>query len=371
MPIILGAGDSSSGYEISNSYRTDLASAMGLARFGNNSRNALTFTISFWVKRAVITDFQVLVTSKVEDSGVNSFLMSFTDADQLKVQGQPASGTGAGASRDYIVTNNRFRDTAAWYHIVYRQDTTQSTASNRHRLYVNGVETDNGTYAPLDQNVGPAYFYNAGSYPYAIGNDERDNEYSSFYMAEHHYTDGVSNGPDAFGEYNVNGVWIPKEYEGSYGSYGHYLKFENTGGGSGTTAIGGHNYTTGSSSTIGADSSGNDNHFHVQGYSTEDNTTDTPTNNFCTLNLLDKTSGITVSEGNTIGTANSNHSAIRSTFGLNSGKWYWENKILSIGSGPAVGVMTTDARLTDQLNATDQSRWYRNSGAIPIMSFVV
>ena len=333
---ILPANSATGGYEISNSYRIDDGSAVGMARFGNNSRNGNTFTISFWIKRTKLGEFQTIVTSKVEDSGVNAFLMTFQSDDTIKVQGQPASGTGAGAGRDYLQTSAVYRDVSAWYHIVYRLDTTQSTASNRHRLYVNGVEQAKATDNPLDQNVGDAYFYNAGSYPYAIGNDERDNDYGNFYMAEHHYTDGVSNGPDAFGETNDNGVWIPKQYGGSHGTYGHYLKFEQSGAGSGTTVVGEHDYTTGTASTIGADSSGNDNHFHVQGYSVQDNTTDTPTNNFATLDFVNRFRDVVLSEGSVQFDSNSSSgcSAV-STIAPSNGKWYVEAKIAPASSAGA------------------------------------
>ena len=358
---VIGGDGKPTGYEISNSYRIDDGSAVGMARFGNNSRNGNTFTISFWIKRTKLGEFQTIVTSKVEDSGVNAFLMSFQSNDTIKVQGQPASGTGAGASRDYLQTSAVYRDVSAWYHIVYRLDTTQSTASNRHRLYVNGVEQAKATDNPLDQNVGDAYFYNAGSYPYAIGNDERDNDYGNFYMAEHHYTDGVSNGPDAFGETNDNGVWIPKEYTGSHGSYGHYLKFEQSGAGSGTTAVGEHDYTTGSSSTIGADSSGNDNHFHVQGYSAEDNTTDTPTNNFCTLNFNHKsTANVLLSEGNLKAVLNQTsgwqHAA--GTIAVKNGKWYWEAKALNVAATDktSIGVLQFDTSDVDFIGNTNTDR---------------
>ena len=327
---ILPANSATGSYEIDNSYRIDQGSAVGMARFGNNSRNGNTFTISFWIKRTKLGEFQTIVTSKVEDSGVNAFLMTFQADDTIKVQGQPASGTGAGASRDYLQTSAVYRDVSAWYHIVYRLDTTQSTASNRHRLYVNGVEQAKATDNPLDQNVGDAYFYNAGSYPYAIGNDERDNDYGNFYMAEHHYTDGVSNGPDAFGETNDNGVWIPKQYGGSHGTYGHYLKFKQSGAGSGTTVVGEHDYTTGTASTIGADSSGNDNHFHVQGYSVQDNTTDTPTNNFATLNPLSSFNSAIATEGNLEYDSNSSGgSSMVSTIAPSNGKWYVEVKAVT------------------------------------------
>jgi hypothetical protein len=359
---VLGSNSAVAGFAIDNSYRIDDGSAVGMARFGNNSRNGNTFTISFWIKRTKLGAFQTIVTSKVEDSGVNAFLMTFQSDDTIKVQGQPASGTGAGAGRDYIQTNAVFRDPSAWYHIVYRQDTTLSTSTDRHRIYVNGVQQSTSTYNPLDQNVGDAYFYNSSSYPYAIGNDERDNNYGNFYMAEHHYTDGVSNAPTEFGETNDNGVWIPKEYTGSHGSYGHYLKFDNSSGGSGTTTIGGHDYTTGSSSTIGADSSGNGNHFHVQGYSVEDQTTDTPTNNFATLNSVAPVGSY--AEGNlryTTSTTDGEWSTSTISISTN-GKWYCEVKAISktAGAGIYYQVGVTKGNASD----FTYRAVYRSDGAI-------
>jgi len=355
---IVGGDGKPTGYEIDNSYRIDSGSAVGLSRFGNNSRNGDTFTISFWVKRAKLGTYQILVTSKVEDSGSNSFIMTFEDTDKIKIQGQPQAGTtGAGSNRVVILTTAVYRDPSAWYHIVYRHDTTQGTAGNRHRLYVNGVQQATDTNNALDQNTEFLYFYNASSFPYAIGNDERDNLYGDYYMAEHHYTDGVSNGPDAFGETNDNGVWIPKQYTGSHGTYGHYLKFEQSGAGSGTTAVGGHDYTTGSSSTIGADSSGNDNHFHVEGYSAEDNTVDTPTNNFCTLNPLHNfQNDPTYSEGNTkaVFANGGNGSSPLSTFAVNSGKWYWEAKFVQT-SDPGHGAIAVGIVDADKYNVNSQA----------------
>ena len=338
MPMILGANGNQGPYEIDGSYMIDSAAAAGMARFGNNSRNGNTFTISFWVKRSRLGRSE-LVNSKVEDSGANAFFLQFNSDDKLSVIGQPASGSGAGANRTVALTSAVYRDTAAWYHVVYRQDTTDGTAGNRHRIYVNGVVQTLGTNDALDQNVAFNYFYNAASYPYAIGNDERDNTYGDYYMAEHHYTDGVSNGPDAFGETNDNGVWVPKQYTGSHGTYGHYLKFENSGAGSGTTAIGGHDYTTGSSSTIGADSSGNDHHFHVQGYSaTKNRTTDSPSNNFATWNVLDTRQGATFNEGACkITTGSSQRSYVTATQGVKNGKWYMEIKSKTAAGSSYVG----------------------------------
>ena len=371
MPMILGANGNQGPYEIDGSYMIDSAAAAGLSRFGNNSRNGNTFTISFWVKRTKLGRNE-LVNSKVEDSGANSLVIQFDSNDKLSVIGQPASGTGAGGNREAAITTAVFRDTAAWYHVVYRQDTTQGTASNRHRIYVNGVQQSLATNNALDQNVAFAYFYNASSYPYAIGNDERDNEYGNWYMAEHHYTDGVSNGPDAFAETNDNGVWVPKFYQGSHGTYGHYLKFKQSGAGSGTTAVGGHDYTTGSASTIGADSSGNDNHFHAQGYSaTKNRTIDSPSNNFCTLNFNHKsTANVLISEGALKvvlnQTAGWQHAA--GTMAVKNGKFYWEAKALNVAATDktSIGVLqfnTTDVDFIGNTNTDRSAKGISGHGA--------
>ena len=371
MLTILGA-NSPSGYEIDHSYMIDSAAAAGLSRFGNNSRNGDTFTISFWVKRTKLGTNQILVCSKAEDSGSNAFVFQFTAADKIQVIGQPQAGTtGAGGNRTVILSTPVYRDPSAWYHIVYRHDTTQGTAGNRHRLYVNGVQQATDTNDALDQNTEFLYFYNASSFPYAIGNDERDNLYGDYYMAEHHYTDGVSNGPDAFGETNDNGVWIPKQYTGSHGTYGHYLKFDNVGGGSGTTAIGGHDYTTGSSSTIGADSSGNDHHFHVQGYGEKNHTEDTPTNNYCVFNPLIGTQVYTApsyNEGNLKWSSTSNSSFGSSgiaTLAPSSGKWYWEGQIKSsISNGVGSGARVLEGYIPEFNNDSFFAGNTSNSGGV-------
>jgi hypothetical protein len=203
---------------------------------------------------------------------------------------------------------------------------------------VNGVQQATDTNNALDQNTEFLYFYNAGSFPYAIGNDERDNLFGDWYMAEHHYTDGVSNAPTEFAETNSNGVWVPKFYQGSHGTYGHYLRFNEVGAGSGTTAVGEHDYTTGSASTIGADSSGNGHHFHVQGYNAKNHTEDTPSNNFATWNILDTRQAATFNEGALkVTTGASTRSYVTATQGVKSGKWYMEIKSKTAAGSSYVG----------------------------------
>jgi hypothetical protein len=150
-----------------------------------------------------------------------------------------------------------------------------------------------------------------------------DNTSNNFdgYLAEYHYIDGTRKLYTDFGEFNDDGVWIPKEYTGgSYGTNGFYFKFDQTGTGT-------------NSSGMGADTSGNDNHFAPNNLAAIDVTEDTPTNNFATFNPLDNdtiTGAATFSEGNLVINANSDaQSGCPTTIAVSNGAWYIEGKCLS------------------------------------------
>ena len=338
MVSILGANSVSGGYEVSNSLRFNDDDTARLTRTPSANGNQKTFTTSFWVKKGNISDCTIFsfgtgttYNINVVESGSEFFLAT----NQVGVT-QVWSGKSEG----------KYRDASAWYHVVIAIDTTQATSSNRVKAYINGnfVSNQSGfTY--------PSQNYNAIQNPqttWAVGSRYDGNSPADMYLAEIHHIDGQQLSPTDFGEFDDNGVWIPKKYTGTHGTNGFFLEFKQTG-------------TSANSSGIGADTSGNDNHFAVNNLAGTDVTEDTCTNNFATLNSVDTSSNITLTEGNTIGTANSNHSASRATIGLNSGKWYWENKIISDSGGPAVGVMAANAPLSDQLNSTP-SRFYRDSG---------
>ena len=340
-------GNESKGYDIENSLRFDRASSPYLNRTPSSTQTSNQIgTISYWVKRSTLSAAQFPFHFYPNRSGHSNdrTFQAFDTNDRLTHE-----RIFNGSTTIRLRTNRKFRDVSAWYHIVIAIDTTQSTASNRMKLYVNGVqETDFETATYPSQNDDIDIFeailtsigvgYSEGSYTGHCGG----------YFAEFHAIDGQQLAQTSFGEFDDNGVWIPIKYTGTYGNNGFYLEFKQTG-------------TSQNSSGIGADTSGNDNHFAVTNLAALDVTEDTCTNNFATLNAVDTSSNITLTEGNTIGTANSNHSASRATIGLNSGKWYWENKIISDSGGPAVGVMAANAPLSDQLNSTP-SRFYRDSG---------
>jgi hypothetical protein len=213
-------------------------------------------------------------------------------------------------------------------------DNTQATSSNRTKLYVNGSQVtafNTASYQAQNFDTG----INLSGQTNYIGRE--GGNYFSGYMAETYLVDGQQLTPSSFGETDFDtGIWKPKAYTGTYGTNGFYLQFKN-------------------SASLGTDSSGNGNTFTVNNLTSIDQTTDTPTNNFCTGNPLDN-SGCVFTEGNlaVAGNASSDWNISRSTFGVSSGKWYWEVKPTSItGNVLALSISTQNAPLNALLGQND------------------
>jgi hypothetical protein len=169
-------------------------------------------------------------------------------------------------------------------------------------------------------------------------------------MSDVYLIDGQALDPTSFGETDAtSGIWIPKKYSGSYGTNGFKLKFDN-------------------SEALGADSSGNGNNFTVNNLTAIDQTTDTPQNNFCTLNPLRSIGGNvgTYSEGNTIYTAaHADWQGTVGTLGATSGKWYWEWKVLSTNnniSGIVSDIAGANAAVHDAASVVGGFGGYIDSG---------
>lgn len=309
-PIV--GGTQSTGYEISNSLRFNDGDNPKLAFTPSSAVVAerKTFTISCWVKRGIISTVQYLWEMGGNDNANDRFFARFDASDKLKISD---SGT------TFRETNRLFRDPSAWYHIVVAVDTTDSTAGNRVKVYVNGVqETSFATSNNPGQNDQKGF---SDDSEHTIGRTGIDDGFSlDGYMADFNAVGGSQLAPTSFGETNDNGVWIPKNYTGSYGTNGFFLEFQQTG-------------TSQNSSGIGADTSGNDNHFAVTNLAATDVTTDTPTNNFATMNSTAITNSNSVlSEGNTVHTVTGGSAWLGaySTLGFASGKWYAELKVLDV-----------------------------------------
>ena len=215
---------SATGYKIEQSLRFDKASATNLTRTPATAGNRKTWTWSGWVKRgnlgattAEISLFAAYPSSSQNNTNVVQF--GFLDNDKFQV----------GLQTDYVInTTQVFRDISAWYHIILVFDTTQATATNRCKLYVNGAEVtsfsaDNRTDSFFARNADRGI--NLNGTPHHIGM-LNSNWYMDGYMGEINFIDGQALTPADFGETSTYGEWKPKEYSGSYGTNGFYLPFK-------------------------------------------------------------------------------------------------------------------------------------------------
>jgi len=287
-------------YTINQSARFNNGDSAYLNRTPGSAGNRRTWTWSGWVKRTTLGSRYMF---GAVNTGTDS--IGFASTDLLTI--------GFNNANDGVLQTTRlFRDVGAWYHIVVAVDTTESTATNRIRLYVNGVEeTDFST------DTAPAEDYDTGvnnTVQQTVGSLSAPSGYLDGYLAEVHLIDGSQLTAASFGETNSDtGQWIPKAYSGSYGTNGFYLKFQD-------------------SSSLGDDSSGNGNDFTSNNLAAADQMSDSPTNNFWTLNPLD--SGATISDGNLKnggGSSTNTHAPALPT----TGKWYWEVVCTDINTGTA------------------------------------
>jgi hypothetical protein len=312
MPLILGANSlTGGGYEIDNSLRFNSGSSDYLSKtFGSNG-SLTTWTLSFWVKRSTLSVSQATFSSDVDSD--NTDLMYFQSSDKFDWWEYT---TGYNARK---VTNQLFRDISAWYNIVCVWDTSNATSTDRQRIYVNG-ERITSFSTNVEPALNEASRFNS-TVPFEVGRSSSGSSgYFSGYMSDINFIDGQALDPTSFGEFDEDsGIWKPIAYEGTYGTNGFYLEFKD-------------------SSALGDDTSGNTNDFTVNNLTSIDQTTDTCTNNFATFNSLDNTlSQYTFSDGNLTGVySGSNGSGVgtTSTFGVSSGKWYWEFKYTSANDTP-------------------------------------
>ena len=319
-------------FEISNSLRFNDGDSAYLTKTPSSASNRKTWTWSGWVKRGIITTDQVFFGARALSTSTPYFYFGFNTSTDILAQ----NSNNAGA----LYTTQKFRDTSAWYHIVYAVDTTQGTASNRVKVYVNGSQiTDFGTENNPSQNVDTAINSTIAHWTGIITNGAGSRtDPIDGYMADVNFIDGTALTPSSFGELK-NDIWIPKDTSGlTFGTNGYRLEFKQTGTG------------TASSSTIGADTSGNDNHWTSTNLVASDVVPDSPTNNFATMNPLDATdANVTYSEGNlhTTTTSGGNAADVSSTMTAH-GKVYAEFLIASSVSS-AVGPFVQNANKHDNL----------------------
>ena len=308
--------------KIQRSLRFDSGSSTYLSRAFASNGNRQTFTISCWVKKTHPSNRQVLV-GQIDTAGSNEDGLEF-DGTVIRFY----SYVG-GSFVFNLTTNGKFRDVGGWYHVMGVFDSTQATNSNRAKLYVNGTQlTDlsTATYPSQNNTVG---FLNTTTDELRIGNMKGNNHKLDGYMTEINFIDGTALDPTYFGFTDpVTGIWMPKRYEGTYGTNGFYLDFlDNT-----------------STTTLGIDKSPNGNDFTLNNLAVTDSMIDTPSNNFATWNAIDgegKDNLGSFSEGNLkVQIAyQGNAEESGATLSFSSGKWYWEEYMqASTADASMVGV---------------------------------
>ena len=298
-----GANSASSSYEIDNSVKTEAANNEWFYRSSPTASSTQTkFTFSFWHKRTQITGYPA-----------DPYLMSQGSNARFHITGNtnPTLRFMFDGNSTELESSPRIRDTAAWYHIVLAVDTTQATASNRVKLYLNGeqISWDNSGYP--SQNATSTWMSTTNMYFNTYNGDGAYD--ASGYYAEICVIDGQQLAPTDFGEFDsVSAIWKPIDVSGlTFGNEGFYLDFED-------------------SSDLGADVSGNNNDCTLNNISAADQATDSPTNNFCILNdnhrgnyYKGPTEGGTYMPMNGV----NQDAAYAGTIGVTQGKWYYETYI--------------------------------------------
>ena len=324
-----------------NSCRYDDGSNDYLSRTFGSSGNRKTWSFSTWVKRANLPNTNMNIIGTDYTSLGEAYLI-FRPGEQL-MYGQYESG--GGANNYYFQTNMNFRDSSAFYHILFVWDTTQSTSSDRMKLYINGSQiTSFSTSAYPSLNLDGVWNSNRVHY---VGDDAIDGTNLDGYLSETIFVDGQALTPSSFGAFNpVTNIWEPIAYTGTYGTNGFKLNYSD-------------------SSNLGDDTSGNGNDFTVNNLTSIDQSTDTPSNNFAILNHLDGGTSGTFSEGNLkLVTAASGYATTRASIGVSTGKWYFEGKLIS--GNAEIGIITSDQDISNSDNPLGHSAngyAYTNAGA--------
>ena len=354
MPLILpgnvGSATAATGFNVANSCRFNSVDNAYMGKTSGSNGTATSGTFSCWIKRGNLGATSSIM-SQVEDSS-NFLILRFTSGNALDLRWRDG-GSGTDAN---LTTNRLFRDPSAWMNIVVKFLTSDGTGSNRVKIYINGVQETSFSSSDYPTQNDPLYG-NVSSGVYRIGDNGFGATGEDFdgYITEVVWLDGTSTTSTSFGEFDEDsGIWKPKDVSGlTFGTNGFYLDFEASGN-LGNDANGGADLTEVNLAAI-------------------DQSTDTCTNNFATLNPLNPIVH-TFEEGNLrIDGSGDNWDSAFSTIGASSGKFYFELKFLALSGGlrrAAMGVV--DARGQTQFatnevgynvtNATGDSVGYNGNG---------
>lgn len=332
---LLLAGDDG-GYNLTKSLRIRKSASAYLSRTPASAGNRNIWTVSFWAKRGILGTSQSWYAA---GTGGNIDTITLNSSDKITIDLNNTT---------VLTTTQVFRDPSAWYHIVFAVDTSQATASNRAKLYINGslvTAFDTDSRSSITNNLpvtNTTVLHKYGYYDAGI-------LYADVYYAENNFIDGQQLTPSSFGSTNaLTGVWQPAKYTGTYGTNGFYLPFTNTT----------------STTTLGYDFSGNSNNWTTNNISltagtTYDSMTDVPTltsattANYCVMNPIDATGG-SITNGNLTVTTTGSNINCRASFVIpTTGKWYFETTDVVTGGNNFVGIANSTLAISaSQTGAT-------------------
>ena len=205
-------GDSSSAYKIQRSLRFNSGDSSSLS---STATATTTFSVSFWYKHVSLSRSDIFVT----DSGTGFFFYQHSDGS-FRLNDN---------TNNLFVSNGLYNDPTAWYHLLLTNNGTTFT------LYVNGV---------LDKAQTASAALSAGNI--FIGRDRTNTSnanYGDFYIAEFNFIEGSVISTTDVGQFDSNGVWLPKQYTGGYTvSAPTQTTLSQTGWNPSTTASGNHTY---------------------------------------------------------------------------------------------------------------------------------
>jgi len=317
---------------IENSCRFNEPSSDNLSRSISSTGSTKIVTFSAWIKRGVVGGMSIFSTGSANTDD----FMVYMPSESIQILARQSSSTVLN-----LYTNRVLRDVSAWYHVVAEIDTTQSTESNRAKLYINGVrETSFSTETYPSQNQDLRI--NESGYTNYIGNLRGSGNHFDGYMAEIVLIDGQALDPTSFGETDsTTGIWKPKKIGqiANAGNNSFYLNFKD-------------------SSNLGKDESGLSNNFTVNNLTSVDQAVDTCVENFATMSPIDFAGAApTLTNGNLTVAASSNDRPIRATMGFSKGKWYAEYRFEASDNDNHIGCHSLENSLTGAYLGANLYSW--------------
>ena len=302
-------GKAASRYAIDQSIRFNEADSPYMQKTYSGDGSRTTWSFSFWTK---------LGKSPPYNTTRGNFLIAYNTTsgaqEDIRIEGSNQQlqwfthDDGATSILADLKTTQYLRDHSAWYHILCVADRTNAVASERQRMYINGQRVTDFATETYPSKDAEGHVGKSADVHYIGSRGGNSSTRFDGYMAEINYLDGLAYDPSFFGEFNSSGIWVPKEYTGSYGTNGFKIDGRDA-------------------SDL---ESGNGNDYATSGLASHDQVADSPTNNFPTFNPIyaDSTgiNNVTLANGNLQGTGTSGQFDHKTaTFNLpQSGKWYFE-----------------------------------------------